>query len=364
MNFMDGYRSKVEDELRLQVQKGSTPLLDLNTMLTYHMGFTDRFGNDQDTTLGKYLRPLFCLAMCEGIGGNVDQALPAAASIELSHRTTLVLDDIQDKGRERNNQPTVWSIWGVNQAINAGFALFSYAHVSLLRLRQRHVPATVILEVWRVMEEAALQLSWGQTRDISFEDRVDLAVGDYLEMVRWKTGSLFAAACEVGAMISTVPHRRHPSAKSDSGDKWYRYIGDLPVADLARDFGMNIGIAFQIHDDYLGIWGEEQEVGKTANDLMERKKSLPVVLALEMAPGLPKTDRYTIEQFLKQETIRPEDAAIFKRWMEDNGIPAKVREYEIDYSNAAMEKLDGLRLASKQRVQFEQALSFLLKRKV
>lgn len=364
MNFLDEYRPQVEEELREIVAKGRPPLLELNTMLTYHMGFTDRFGNEQDTARGKYLRPLFCLAMCECLGGKVEQALPVAASIELSHRTTLVLDDIQDKGYERNNQPTVWSLWGVNQAINAGFALFSFAHVSLLRLKERRVPNTVTLEVWKVLEEAALELVRGQFMDISFVDNMELTVEDYLQMVRGKTAALFAAACEVGAIVATVAHQRRATAKPGSGDQWYRYIGDLPVADLARDFGMNLGIAFQIHDDYLGIWGEEEEVGKTANDLMERKKSFPVVLALEMAPGPPQTDRYTVQRFLKQKTIRPEDAAIFKNWMERNGIPDAVKAYELEYSEAAHQKLDALGLSPKQRAKFDQVLSSLIKRKI
>ncbi|GAH51757.1 unnamed protein product, partial [marine sediment metagenome] len=119
MNILDGYRAKVEDELRLLVQKGSTPLLGLNTMNAYHMGFCDRDGNPSDSSKGKYLRPLFCIAMCAGLGGDPEQAIPAAAALELVHRTSLIFDDIQDKGQERNNQPTVWAIWGANQTINA-----------------------------------------------------------------------------------------------------------------------------------------------------------------------------------------------------------------------------------------------------
>jgi len=98
--------------------------------------------------------------------------------------------------------------------------------------------------------------------DISFVDGRSLGVPEYMDMVRGKTATLFGAACEVAAIIAWCDDR---------------------TVQLARDFGLNMGIAFQIHDDYLGIWGDEDEVGKTANDLAEKKRTLPVVLALEMA---------------------------------------------------------------------------------
>ena len=343
VELLDGFRSQVEQELREIVTKGSTPLLDLDTMLAYHMGFSDQYGNRQDSARGKYMRPLFCLAICVGLGGKPDMALPAAASLELAHRTSLIFDDIQDNGRERNNQSTVWAIWGVNQAINAGFALSAYAHLALHRMRQRGVPSIVILKVWRELENAVIGLCHGQFMDISFMDKYELTVDDYLEMVRGKTGALFGAACEIGAMIA--PRGR-------------------PLADLARDFGMNMGIAFQIHDDYLGIWGEEEEVGKTANDLMERKRSLPVVLALEMAPEYPRTEQYTIKRFLKQRQIRLQDAAIFKSWMEDNGIPGRVREIEQGYAGTALEKLEALGLEPRWHEQIAENLRFVIDRKI
>lgn len=336
MNFYKEFRPKIEDELREIVAKGRPPLLVLDTMLTYHLGFTDRDGNELDTAKGKYLRPLFCLAVCAGLGGNVEQALPAAASLELAHRTSLIFDDIQDNGRERNNQPTVWALWGVNQAINAGFALSSYAHLALHRLTSRGVPDTVTIEVWKVLEYAIIELCQGQTRDISFVDAVDLTVEDYLQMVRGKTGVLFATACQIGAMIAT----------DDDG-----------IIETARDFGMNMGIAFQIHDDYLGIWGEEQKVGKTANDLMEKKRSLPVILALQDYPE-------PVKAFLGREKITDIEAELMKKSMQTHGIPARVRDYELEYSQAALEKLRALGLAPEWQEQFEGVLRFVTDRKI
>ncbi|GAH42784.1 unnamed protein product, partial [marine sediment metagenome] len=178
---------KVEDELRLIVQKGSTPLLGLDTMSAYHMGFCDRDGKPASSSKGKYLRPLFCIAMCAGLGGDPEQAIPAAAALELVHRTSLIFDDIQDKGQERNNQPTVWAIWGADQAINAGLALSSHARLALHRLTLRNVPAEKVLGISSVLENAVIDLCHGQYMDISFVDAPTVSVKDYLRMVRGKT---------------------------------------------------------------------------------------------------------------------------------------------------------------------------------
>lgn len=341
--MLDGFRSKVEEELREILTKGSAPLLGLNTMNCYHMGFCDRDGKPTSSSKGKYMRPIFCLAMCAALGGKPEQALSAAASIEIAHRTSLILDDIQDNGVERNNQPTVWSIWGANQAINAGFTLSCYSRLALLRSSERGVPNIITLKISSVLEKAVIELCWGQYRDISFMDGRSVGLEDYLGMVRGKTSALFGAACEVGALIA------------GSND---------PVVELARDFGIKMGIAFQIHDDYLGVWGEEDQIGKTANDLIEKKRSLPVVLALEMAPTYPKTDRYTIEKWLSQEIIRPEEAAIFKACMEKDGIPERVREMEMQYIIAAREKLDALPILPKWQEELSELLSFLTKREL
>lgn len=336
MNFLEKFRPRIEDELREIVIKGRSPLLGLDTMLAYHLGFTDQFGNEQDSAKGKYLRPLSCLAMCAGLGGKIEQALPAAASLELAHRTSLIFDDIQDKGKERNNRPTVWSIWGVAQAINAGFALSSYAHIALHRLSRRGVPDTVTLEVWRELETAILLLCQGQFMDISFMDRDDLTVDDYLGMVCGKTGFLFATACGTGAMIAAASHRD---------------------VELAKDFGLNMGIAFQIHDDYLGVWGDEATVGKTANDLIEKKRALPIVLALQDYPE-------AVRGFLGRETISPIEAEMMKSSMETHGIPQRVNDLEAEYIRKARVSLEGLSLKKEWSGQFEEVLSFLSDRKV
>lgn len=350
MNLLGKFRPLIEDELRKLVVKGRPPLLDLETMLTYHLGFTDQHGKKEDAATGKYMRSLFCMAICAGLGGNPQRVLPAAACLELAHRTTLIFDDIQDKGEERNNRPTVWTIWGVNQAINAGFALSSYSHLALLGLRRQGVPNTVILEVWKVLENTVLGLCQGQHSDISFMDRCDITLDDYLEMVRGKTALLFASSCEIGAMLAAVSHRYKGSPVAPHDEEWFRYIGDRPVASLAAGFGMNMGIAFQIHDDYLGVWGNEAMVGKTANDIIEKKRALPMVLALQEYPE-------PVKAFLERKNISDLEANLMRDSMERNGIMERVKELEMQYTNAAWDDLEALQLED----QWNEEISGLLR---
>ncbi|MBA7606335.1 hypothetical protein ES703_13483 [subsurface metagenome] len=364
MNFLDEYRSKVEDELRLLVQKGSTPLLGLDTMNAYHMGFCDREGNPSNNSSGKYLRPLFCIAMCAGLGGDPEQAIPAAASLELAHRTSLILDDIQDKGQERNNQPTVWAIWGVDQAINAGFALSCYARLAIHRLTLRNVPNRKVLGISSVLENAVIDLCQGQYMDVSFVDAVTVSVGDYLRMVRGKTSALFAASCVVGAMLASPDQDEVSAPPGIPEGKKFRYMRSDPTLGTAWEFGLNMGVAFQIHDDYLGVWGDEALVGKTANDIQEKKRSLPIVLALEQFPDEIVSPNRTMRNWLNADFISKEEAADIRAWMEQKSIPGQVKRVEARYLKKARANLNSLPIQSEWRAQFDKVLSFLSQRKI
>ena len=357
MNLLEEYRPKVADELRLIVQKGSAPLLGLDTMSAYHMGFGDRDGNPVSSSKGKYLRPLFCIAMCAGLGGDPEQAIPAAAALELTHRTTLIFDDIQDKGQERNNQPTVCSVWGADQAINAGLVLSSQARLALHRLTLRNVPAAKVLGISSVLENAVIDLCHGQFMDISFVEAPTVSVKDYLQMVRGKTGALFAVSCVVGAMLATSDREEVLAPPGIPEGKKFRYMRFDPVLGNAWEFGLNMGVAFQIHDDYLGVWGDEAMVGKTANDLVEKKRALPFIFALQLDPK-------TSKNWLGFRHPNQEYARVFREWMEEHGIPEKVKRVEARYLKKARANLDSLVIKSEWHDQFEEVISFLSERKL
>ena len=145
-------------------------------------------------TLGKMLRPLLCLASCEAVGGDGQRALPAAAALELLHNFSLIHDDIEDGSPQRHGRDTVWRVWGVAQAVNAGDGMFALAHVTLHRLSEVGVAADQVLAVAALLDEASLRLCEGQYRDLSYEERLDVRCDDYLEMVAGKTAALMAAS--------------------------------------------------------------------------------------------------------------------------------------------------------------------------
>ncbi|MDQ7030015.1 MAG: polyprenyl synthetase family protein [Ardenticatenia bacterium] len=189
--------------------------------------------------------------------------VPAAAAVELLHEFSLVHDDIEDGDRERRGRPTLWAVWGLAQAINAGDALFALAFRALNGLAERDVPPGLILEAQRRFVRTVMRLCEGQHLDLAFEQRVDITPDDYVLMVGGKTAALVALAAELGGLVAGAEEKL--------------------VSALAR-FGRAVGLAFQMQDDLLGLWGNPERTGKPAgNDLRRRKKSLPILLARHMS---------------------------------------------------------------------------------
>jgi geranylgeranyl diphosphate synthase type I len=232
-------------------------------MIRYHLGWVDAEGVPQFGSAGKALRPTLCLLACESVSGEYRQALPAAAALELVHNYSLIHDDIQDDDRERRHRPTVWAIWGKPQAINVGTAMRILSNTALRRLEEMGIPAGKQSRIQRLLDEASLRLIEGQYLDISYENRFDITANDYLNMIEGKTASLIACALEIGALLGT--NEEH-------------------LIEGFRNFGWNLGLAFQIRDDILGIWGNQDSTGKPlGSDIRRRKKTLPIVYALEKA---------------------------------------------------------------------------------
>lgn len=260
------YVPSLEAEMRDVVRGTDSRQSELYGMLHYHLGWADAAFNPCQTQTGKRVRPVLCLLTCESCGGDWEQALPAAVAIELLHNFSLIHDDIEDQDRVRRGRPTVWSLWGQAQAINAGDTLFALAQLALLRLSERGVPAERVVAAHRLFSQTCVALTGGQYLDIGFEDRDDISVVDYLAMVEGKTAALIACACEMGAIVAAVsaPYRKH-----------------------LHSFGRHLGLAFQIRDDILGIWGDPDVTGKPVGaDIVRRKKTLPILHGLEQSVEL------------------------------------------------------------------------------
>jgi geranylgeranyl diphosphate synthase type I len=257
----------IETEMRRAVAASDAPALTtFYGMLHYHLGWVDADFKPAQFDSGKRIRPVLTLLCCEASGGEWRTALPAAAAVELLHNFSLIHDDIEDSDPVRRGRPTLWKVWGTAQAINAGDALYTMAHTALNNLGEYNVPAERILAARQRFDRACLVLTQGQHLDLGFESRARVTEAEYLHMVYLKTAALIEAACGLGALVT----------------------GSHLVLHY-EDFGRELGLAFQIQDDLLGIWGDPEITGKPAgNDLRHHKKSLPVAYGLERSAELQR----------------------------------------------------------------------------
>ena len=308
-------------------------------LMRYHLGWEDRSGRPEGGFRGKLLRPLLCLVSCEAVGGNAERALPLAAALELMHNFSLIHDDIEDHSPQRHGRDPVWRVWGVAQAVNAGDGMFALAHVTLHRLQATAVAATRVLAAARLLDQASLRLCEGQYQDLAFEQQTAVSSADYLDMVGGKTAALMAAAAASGALV---------------GD-----AGDEAVAAF-QQFGENLGFAFQIRDDILGIWGQASETGKpTGEDIRARKKSFPVVYAFERAVG---DDRATLQAIYDQNALHAEDVAKVLRILERTRARASSQRAAARYATRALRHLEGLDLVPERRRDLETLAAYFVNR--
>jgi geranylgeranyl diphosphate synthase type I len=251
-------------------------------MMHYHLGWRDEQLQPVDINAGKQIRPVICLLTCQAAGGDWQQAVPAAAAIELLHNFSLIHDDIEDASPTRRGRKTLWTIWGREQAINAGDAMFALAHLSLNWLVDRGVAAETAVHALRRFDETCIRLTQGQHADMDFETRDVVTVDEYLAMITGKTAVLLSLCTELGALIAGC-----------NTQTVYNYA----------QFGLNLGLAFQVIDDILGIWGDEAVIGKSAStDILTKKKTLPVLYGLSQNGALRKLYKHetTGEAFVQQ----------------------------------------------------------------
>jgi len=248
----------IEAEMAAVIDERGGHARPLYEMLAYHLGLDGVSGPK-----GKRMRPLLGLLAYESLTGDYRRALPGAAAVELGHNFSLVHDDIEDADRERRHRPTLWAVWGVPLAINAGDALFALSRLALYRLLEDGFSERRVLALMRVYDETCLALCEGQYLDISFERQDGVTVEAYLEMIGKKTAALVGASVQAGAILAT---------------------DDAEVVEAYRQFGYHLGMAFQMADDVKGSFWSAEESGKVeAGDIRRRKKTLPLVWAIEHA---------------------------------------------------------------------------------
>ena len=298
------YRDQIEQAIAASIRGDGA----LYSILRYHMGIEgDRAG--KASGMGKLLRPCLVLFTAGELGCNPRQVLPAAVALELIHNFSLVHDDIQDEDSVRRGQLAVWKRFGVAQAINAGDLLQALGFGKALDAGA----ATA-----STLTEAVVEMIEGQELDISFQGR-SVGLDSYMKMIDKKTGALIRCAFIMGGQAAGV--------------------GGTVLAELG-ELGVELGRAFQIRDDLLGVWGEGERTGKPqGSDILRKKSSLPVAIALEKAEG--EKLRIIIDAYAR-ESIGKADIVEVVAVMDSLGVrdAAERRLAEhLDRARASLERL-------------------------
>lgn len=292
-------------------------------MMHYHLGWVDEELQPLQTNSGKRLRPLLCLLACQALGGQLQHALPAASAVELIHNFSLVHDDIQDGSHIRRGRHAVWDVWGMPHGINVGDGLFVLARLALHRLDRHGVPSSRQQAAALALDRACLALCEGQYFDLAFEARPDIDLDRYMWMIRHKTAALLAAAAQLGAIVAT-----------DNTEQISRY----------HHFGESLGMAFQIQDDILGTWGDEQATGKSAaTDIRDKKKTLLVVYTLDQARDRRAAQRLT-DLYAQPGPLDESAVQLVQALFEEVGVHQYAEEMAEEYYRAALQSLEQTRI--------------------
>jgi geranylgeranyl diphosphate synthase type I len=302
----------IEAEILRLVASRDASTAGVYDMVRYHLGL------DHDgAPAGKRMRPLLGLLAYASITGDYRRALPGAAAVELGHNFSLVHDDIEDGDRERHHRPTVWALHGVPQAINTGDMLFSLSRLALHRLSDLGFSDAKVLRLTRLYDETCVALCEGQFIDIRTSESDELmSVELYFDMIGRKTAALIAASIEAGAILAT---------------------DDDAIVRRYRAFGWALGLAFQLNDDLLGIWGQEQATGKEPTDLARRKKTLPLIYAFEHAGP---DDREGLRALFRDPSPTPQQLAGIVAILERTGARDYTRNEARRYRDEALSELD------------------------
>jgi geranylgeranyl diphosphate synthase type I len=310
------YREDIEAELKSLILEQSLPLY---RMMAYHMGWLDDQGDTAgavEAEAGKRIRPTLCLLTCEALGGELRPALPAAAALELVHNFSLIHNDIQDGTPDRHHRPSVWWVWGPAQGINAGDGMHALARLSLLRQTEKGMPSEKALRAVATLDTACLRLCEGQYLDLTYQERVDISQDAYFQMVEGKTAALMSCAAELGALMASADEEA--------------------IQAMAR-YGQKLGLAFQIRDDILELWGGESTGVPLAGDILNKKKSLPIIYAIKNATG---AERRSLGDVYFKRVMEPEDVQKIVEVLDRLGAREFSQEKADTLCQEAIEALD------------------------
>lgn len=271
---------------------------------------------------GKRIRPLLVLMAAELFSGDIEKAKPAAIAIEVLHNFTLLHDDIMDKSPLRRGMPTVYNKYDTNTAILSGDTMFAKAFTYLLKAENSQIHDLV-----ETFTNASIEVCEGQAMDMCFEERNDVSIEEYIEMIRLKTGVLLASALKLGAITA---------------------LADKKDIDYLYNFGLNIGIAFQLQDDILDCWSNLEDFGKvTGTDIADNKKTFLYLKSLEIADKEQKN--ILLKYFSSTIFDKEEKEMVVKKIYENLNLKTIAKELMQEYNNKAMENLEKIGVDSAKK---------------
>ena len=284
---------------------------------------------------GKRIRPILTLMAADIFSGEYQKAFPAALAVEVFHNFTLVHDDIMDDAPLRRGMQTVHEKWNLNTGILSGDAMLILAY----QYFENYEPNT-FLRLAKLFSKTALEVCDGQQLDIDFETRNDVTIEEYINMIRLKTSVLVAAALKMGAIVSEAKEKE---------------------ADLLYEYGLNLGLAFQLQDDYLDTFGNPETFGKqVGGDIIENKKTFLYLKALELAN---KEDKEKLLFFYKQKfeenSIKIDEV---KRIFEKYDIPSIIQDLIQKYTTASFSSLEDINISSENKQDLKNFGSYLMAR--
>lgn len=337
-DFFARYQPVIDAALRAELGAYAP---DIRTTHRYHMGWVDTDGADISATQGKRLRPTMVLLGADAVGGDTCSVLPVATALEYVHNFSLIHDDLEDRDRFRHHRPTIWVVWGDATAILSGNWMLKLADQSTRALHESGISQNLTLTVQQQIALAYMRMIEGQHMDIAFEDRDAVSLDEYLSMIERKTGALIETSLYLGALVAS-------KVKTNN-----------QIPDGLRRAGYEFGRLFQIRDDILGVWGSDETGKPVCGDILNKKKTLPAVHALNYTTGKAAA---RVRAIYSKTELNDDDVQSVLEIMDEVGTYEFCESMSAKHWAATAEIIDGLDIDERARKDLFDLGEFLVER--
>ena len=327
------YEEDIEKNLKAVFEGKDIPLYN---MMSYQMGWIDEQGEKMSS--GVHLPRKYasmCLLVSEAFGGSTNNAMSSACAVELVNNYSLIHQDLQDGIPSRNNRSSLWWVWGPAQSINAGDGMHALARLTLLDQRNKGLEPDQVLTLIEALDSACIDICEGEYMDLTYRERVDISEDAYLNMVELKSASLMSCALKLGAISANA---------------------SLEQVDIISDFGRKVAVATQIRDDIFSLWNTKIDESYLSDEVLNKKKSLPIIFALKNAKG---SEKHILGDVYFKRVIDPEDINKVIDVLDVLGAKEYSEQRLIEIKDQALDSLNKLKLPDEFSSQLEHITNIL-----